>query len=176
MTRKGFTLIELLVVVLIIGILAAIAVPQYQKAVEKSKATQALLLLRSLEQAQTSYFLANGDYATSFDELPVDMSKWTGNTKWNTSSENVSDTRSNGEWSLQLLQWKTSRGLYMGRISGAYKGAGFIVELNNDTDIICAERFTAGLSYEKEEGSYCEKLFSATKDEDAGTYRRYKMP
>ena len=56
---KAFTLIELLVVVLIIGILAAVAVPQYQKAVERSRATQALILMRPLIQAQKSYFLTS---------------------------------------------------------------------------------------------------------------------
>ena len=57
---KGFTLIELLVVVLIIGILAAIAVPQYQLAVEKSRAAEAITLMSSLQKAVDLYLLQNG--------------------------------------------------------------------------------------------------------------------
>ncbi|WP_428074760.1 type IV pilin protein [Candidatus Avelusimicrobium luingense] len=71
--NKAFTLIELLVVVLIIGILAAVALPQYQKAVMKARITQVIPLVRAVADAQQVYYLANGEYAQSVDELGVDF-------------------------------------------------------------------------------------------------------
>ena len=67
----GFTLIELLVVVLIIGILAAMALPQYFKAVERSRMAEAVTLMDSITQAQRRKFLQTNHYVSKFEGLDV---------------------------------------------------------------------------------------------------------
>ncbi len=73
--KKGFTLIELLVVVLIIGILSAVALPQYTIAVEKSRMAEANVILKSLTDACSVYYMANNgedDYCR-WDNIDIDL-------------------------------------------------------------------------------------------------------
>lgn len=183
--RRGFTLIELLVVVLIIGILAAVAVPQYQKAVEKSRATQALALLKSLAQAQETYYLAHGTYAASFDELDIELpGKFSGTTPWhNVANGTTNMTRSDGDWSIQIFNYAE---LSAGRINGKYAGAGFIYlpqffEIPDTFhitpgSIFCAERHSNGLIFGEEDGAFCEKVMNGTFDSVQGGVYTYKLP
>ena len=71
--KKGFTLIELLVVVLIIGILSSIALPQYMKAVEKARASEAIQLLGDLANAEQIYHMSTGSFTRDLDMLDVEI-------------------------------------------------------------------------------------------------------
>lgn len=84
--KKGFTLIEMLVVVLIIGILATIAFPSYTKAVEKSRAREAVQVLSTISLGEQREKLARYKYTNEVDKLNLaytnfsDGSKATGST------------------------------------------------------------------------------------------------
>ncbi len=71
--KKAFTLIELLVVVLIIGILAAVALPQYTKAVERAKMAEAVTNLRAIANANLVYHMTNDEYAGPDDMEKLDV-------------------------------------------------------------------------------------------------------
>ncbi|MBR2081430.1 MAG: prepilin-type N-terminal cleavage/methylation domain-containing protein [Elusimicrobiaceae bacterium] len=71
--KEAFTLIELLVVVLIIGILAAVALPQYKMTVIKARVSTVLPILKSMVEAEEIYYLSNGEYTSDGRELEVEI-------------------------------------------------------------------------------------------------------
>ena len=70
-TCKGFTLLELLVVILIIGILAAVALPQYKKVILKSKFAAIKDSTRVIFEAEQRYYIVHNAYTTNWDDLDI---------------------------------------------------------------------------------------------------------
>lgn len=101
-STSAFTLIELLAVVLIIGILAAVALPQYQKAVEKSRAVQALTAVKSLAQAEEAYYLAHGEYTDQFDKLDIEFPPLSGG--WRLSAASEFDDVVENDWGVSAYK------------------------------------------------------------------------
>ena len=131
--KSGFTLIELLVVVLIIGILAAVAVPQYQKAVWKSRATQLYTDVQALKEAQQAYYMANGTYATRFDELAVEPNfNQSCPQRIQTTFVTATDCRAN-QYSVTFI---VGGSIYAIFHQGPYEHGGFVV---NKEDLRCYE-------------------------------------
>ena len=67
--KRGFTLIELLVVVLIIAVLAAVALPQYQKAIDRARMAEAVEAVENIAHANDLYYLAHDNYTHDINEL-----------------------------------------------------------------------------------------------------------
>ena len=168
--KQAFTLIELLVVVLIIGVLAAIALPQYQKATEKAKAAEAFVVLKSVVRAAEAYHLTSGTWPTKFEELVVDI-PWTETTK-GFSGSSIKDTRSNKDWSLQIRLQQTSpqndHTIQLTRLTGKYKGAYIFFHFTNShagttLHLRCSEYNVTDkiVSFNGNPGDYCYRVLHA---------------
>ncbi len=183
--QKGFTLIEMLVVVLIIGILATIALPQYQRSIERARAVQAREMLMALARAEQAYFLENGEYTGRFSLLNVEV-PFTGTEKFDTST-NIQETRSNGQWSFQIYPHHNQQDgrpavvIFAGKLTGPYKGAGFTVGLDTlqtrgSLILVCTEKKSRGVVFQKEPGSFCKSVLKGRPSYENSYYREYVIP
>ena len=120
----GFTLIELLVVVLIIGILAAMAMPQYFKAVERSRMAEAVTLLDSIVKAQRRKFMQTNRYAETFEGLDV-APKGASGTRYYTKGDPMTGAGGNGFMinMITFFDFGSSRADAWREVGGSYEDA-----------------------------------------------------
>ena len=170
MNKNGFTLIELLIVVLIIGILAAIALPQYQKAVWKSRANQLQVSVSSLATAQSSYRLATSQWPSdfelldlTFDNLPDKVKRVT---HW---AENAGSTAVRSNDLMTLMLWNMNNqenhlALGLFNTGSKYQSSGFtyIHKLDNvpANRLYCVETYDAA----RKVGDFCQQVVGLTSE------------
>ncbi len=183
MYTKGFTLIELLVVVLIIAVLAAIALPQYQKAVERSRAMEAISAIKAVYDANKIYYMTHGVYADSFAKLDISL-PWESDTKWYNYHHDAKGTK---DWTMHLQGGgdKDDAAIFIARKTGPYEGAGFIYQLAAKTfvdmpvhELLCTEQSKNPHLFKKEKGAFCEKLMHGTEvvlQKKTGSLRVYRF-
>ena len=172
--KQAFTLVELLVVVLIIGVLTAVALPQYEKAVEKSRAAEPMTLLSALGKAQEVYYMANGSYATKFSDLDVQIpDSYQPSDKCSLfMSGFVTDCVASQDWAIGIHKyysyWNT---LFAARLQGKYavkEGNSnqaawvYLLKIPNDPGQVLPKHEHTLVC--DATGDYCKSLFGAKKE------------
>ena len=151
--NKGFTLIELLVVVLIIGILAAIALPQYTRAVERSRMAEAVQILGDLATAESIHYMQNNRFIVPATGTPSgDMTLTLPTSTWTVSGAAQGDSIADGI----VLTAHRDDGMYSGGelyLSIATSGA--ITKCRNDVAGFSAVADSMGYSTEVENAQAC---------------------
>ncbi|MBO7605859.1 MAG: type II secretion system protein [Elusimicrobiaceae bacterium] len=188
MKKQGFSLLEILVAILVIGILASLLLPMYNKMMERSHASEGIILLRRLYDSQKNYQIARGSFADSFKDLDFEFEGKKVTCKQSNKSDcwgyyNTEGIQGN-RWSVELEKGDNPS-ISVGLIGGPYAGAGFFIQLERKSGvqyplekIACVENAKGRFTYKGEKDSYCVGVIGGKLYPKAPgtTSRKYTMP